>query len=306
MKGFLIKCFVFLIIFFILEKSLIFLRNSLPEKELDKRLELIINGKINADIIITGSSRGARDIIASQIAGSLHNSAYNLSYPGSNIEFHEYLLSELIKHGNKKPKLLILAVDDPSELAGNDIINFRLDRLYPLVKYQSIRNTLIERGEKNKFLSGLFTVHQLSISNFDIRKKHFKDQDTLLSDGSMPISWQSKKFKPVFSTNYNVYKIKDEKQNKLNSFNNLIKICCDNNIKILLACAPNFGNPTIGFKERIQDVAGKNINLMSYDTTNSIYRNADYYFDLGHLKINGATIFTTEIIDFIKDKKILN
>jgi len=147
MRKFVINCIFFFIIFFILEKSLILLRNKLPDRELDKRLEYIITGKVNSDIIVMGSSRGARDIVASQLADSLRTSAYNLSYPGSNIYFHEYLLTELLKNGNKKPKVLILVIDDPYEMEDNYSLQFRFDRLYPLVKYKSIRNTLTERGE---------------------------------------------------------------------------------------------------------------------------------------------------------------
>ena len=305
MKDFLIKCFLFLVLFFVIEKPLIFLRNRLPERELDKRLEYILNGKINADIVVMGSSRGARDIVASQLADSLHSTAYNLSYPGSNISFHEYLLTELLKYGNKKPRLLVLAVDDPAELQINTTIKFRLDRMYPLVKYPQIREALIKEGEKNKLLSELFIVHQLSISNFDLRKKHFKDQDTLLSDGSMPISWHNKKFNMQFANWYVTYDKKYEDENRIASFNNFIKICQDNNITLLFACAPNFGNPSIGFQNRIAELAGDSNNIMLYDTTNTIYRNADYYFDGAHLKLNGATIFTTEITNFIKAKKLL-
>lgn len=297
---------LFLIVFFILEKSLILLRNNLPERELDKRLEYIITGKINADIVVIGSSRGARDILASQLADSLQTTAYNLCYPGSNIHFHEYLLKGLLQNKNKKPKLLILVVDDPYEVAEDPTIQFRLDRLYPLVKYKSIRNTLIEQGEKKRILSNLFIIHQLSISNFDPRKKKFKYLDTLFSDGSMPISSQSKRFNPSLATENVVYNRNEEQQSKVESFTNVIQMCRDNKIAVLLACAPNFGNPTIGFKQRIMELAGSNNQIMQYDTTNAVYRDADYYYDLAHLKLNGATIFTAEIALFIKQKKLLN
>lgn len=304
MKSFLIKCVLFFVAFFVLEKSLIFLRNSLPERELDRRLEYILNGKMNADIIVMGSSRGARDIVASQLADSLHTTAYSFSYPGSNILFHEYLLTELLKHGNKKPKLLVLAVDDPSEIEENASIKFRFDRLYPLVKYEDVRNTLIEKGEKDKILSELFVIHQLSISNFDLRKKHFKDQDTLLIDGSMPISWQSPRFNRNFATRAVIYNKEKESKEKLKSFNNFIRLCRENHIALLLACAPNFGDPTIGFTDRIKQLAG-DIPVMTYDSSNPVYKNPDYYFDLGHLKLNGATIFTSEISGYIKQNNLL-
>lgn len=306
MKSFLKNSVIFLLTFFILEKGLIFLRNKLPENELDKRLEFLINGKINADIIVMGSSRGARDIIASQLADSFKMPAYNLSYPGSNIIFHEYLLQQLLKQPNKKPALIILAVDDSYELKITPTITFRFDRLYPLVKYEGIRNTLIEKGEKNKILSQLLIVHQLSISNLDIRTKHFKDQDTILADGSMPISYQSKKFSKYFSANYTNYTNDNEDEVKLLSFNNFIQICKTENIQLIITCAPNFGNPSIGFKERMESFTGAGTYVMSYDTSNAVYKNAGYYFDLGHLQKNGATIFTAEIVNFINNKKILN
>ena len=305
MKRFVTNCILFFVLFFILEKSLIFLRNRLPDRELDKRLEYIITGKINADIIVMGSSRGARGIVASQLADSLYTTAYNLSYPGSNVYFHEYLLKELLKNGNKKPKLLILAVDDPYEMLKNYSLQFRFDCLYPLVKYKSIRNTLIEQGEKNRILSELFIIHQLSISNFDPRKDKFTYLDTLLNDGSMTISWQSPRFNRSFATENVVYNRNKEEQSKIESFTNIIQMCRNNKIAVLLAFAPNFGKPTIGFKQRMEELAGNNSYVMQYDTTNPVYRDADYYTDVAHLKLNGATVFTTEIATFIKLNKIL-
>jgi hypothetical protein len=306
MKRFLIKCGVFLFVLFIVDKSLLILRNTRPQKELDRRLEYIITGKIRSDIIVLGSSRGARDIVASQLADSLHTTAFNLSYPGSDIHFHEYLLASLIKCGNMKPKILILALDDPAEVKEDSTIKFRFDRLYPLVKYGAIRNTLIEYGEKNRVLSDLFIVHQLSLSNFDPRKKHFTRQDTILKDGSMPISWQSDKFNRSFHFEPVVYNRNQEKPDKVQSLRNIIGMCHDNNITVLMACTPNFNMPSIGFSQRINQLAGRNNCVMEYDTTNTVYRNAEYYFDDAHLKLNGATIYTSEISAYIKEHNLLN
>lgn len=306
MKSFLLKSFLFFAVFFVLEKSLLLVRNTAPERELDKRLEQILTGKINADVIVMGSSRGARDIIASNIADSLHTAAYNLSYPGSNIFFHEYLLEKLLQFKNKKPKLIILAADDPWELSPNNSINFRFDRLYPLVKYEDVRNTLIEKEEKNKILSQLFVVHQLGLSNFDFRKKYFDPQDTLLADGSMPISFRSKKFKPIFSEKYYIYDPKAEDTAKAKSLKKFITLCKNNNIQLLVALAPNFGNPSAGFKQRMDEyVTPPDSRAIIYDTVNPVYKNKNYYFDAGHLTKEGAAIFTSEIIDYVRNKNLL-
>lgn len=306
MKSFLLKSLLFFVVFFVLEKSLLLIRNTAPERELDKRLEQILTGKINADIIVMGSSRGARDIIASSIADSLHTTAYNLSYPGSNILFHEYLLEKLLQFENKKPKLIILAADDPAELSLDNTINFRFDRLYPLVKYEDVRKTLVEKGEKDKILSQLFVVHQLGLANFDFRKKHFDSQDTLLADGSMPISFRSNKFKPSFSNKYKTYDPAIEDSNKVKSLTHFLGLCKENNIRVLMALAPNFGNPTQGFKQRMEGYANPfNSDVMIYDTTNTIYKNEQYYFDAGHLTKSGAVVFTGEIIDYVKENALL-
>lgn len=306
MKSFILKSLLFFAVFFVLEKSLILLRNTAPDRETDKRLEQILNGKIDADVVVFGSSRGARDIIASTIADSCNTTAYNLSYPGSNILFHQYLLDKLIQFNNKKPRLIILAADDPAQLSINNTINFRYDRLYPLVKYEDVRETLIEKGEKDRVLSNLFIVHQLGLANFDIRKKHFSPLDTIQADGSMPISFRSKKFTQSYSSKYNVYNVNTEDSIKIKSFNQFINTCKQNNIKLLLALAPNFGNPSPGFQQRMEwYVKPSGNHVLLYDTTNAIYKNEMYFHDIGHLTKQGAEIFTSEIINCIKNHQLL-
>ncbi|UPT70590.1 MAG: hypothetical protein M0D53_16190 [Flavobacterium sp. JAD_PAG50586_2] len=103
MKLFLKRLLLFSLIFFIVDKAFILVRSRCNENEYDKRLELILNGAMNKDLLIFGSSRGARGVIASQIEDSLNVKCYNLSYIKSNIEFHEFLLKVLIRH-NKSPK----------------------------------------------------------------------------------------------------------------------------------------------------------------------------------------------------------
>ena len=115
MKKFLIQILLFSFTFFLFEKVFYVSLYVSPKLEIDKRLEYIINGNMNKDLIVLGSSRGARNIIASQIEDSLNISSYNLSYPGSDIEFHKFLLQSLIKY-NEKPKIVLLVVDDNAEL----------------------------------------------------------------------------------------------------------------------------------------------------------------------------------------------
>lgn len=305
MKKFLITSLIFFAGFFVLDKLLIFLRNYSPKNQVDKRLEMIITGKINSNILIYGSSRGARDIIASQIADSLNTTAYNLSFPGSGIEFHEFLLEQTLKNGNKKPELVILVVDDPSEILPNSLIHFRLDRLYPLVKYPVIREQLVDRDGKNELLSKFFIVSQLGISNFDITQKHFKKIDTLLADGSMPISYQDYRFNGQYNTTTTNYDIKDEVPTNLKSFQHFMQLCKENNIRLLLTSTPNCYKSTVGFNERMIALSKDYAPYYLADTTKPYTKDGNYYFDDVHLKTNGAHIFTAELIDYIKKSGLL-
>ena len=118
MKPFIFKLCLFCITFFIVEKVFyIFLQIS-PSLEVDKRLEKLIDGEINKDLIILGSSRGARNIIASQLDSALGISSYNLSYLGSDITFHEFILETYIKFNNP-PKIVVLVIDEPDAFQQN-------------------------------------------------------------------------------------------------------------------------------------------------------------------------------------------
>ena len=151
MKAFILKSVFFVVLFFVLEKIFFVFIFNAPSLENDRRLEKVLKGNLNKELYIIGSSRGARNIIASQIKDSLKISCFNLSYPGSNIVFHEFILKAIVKH-NKTPKIILLTVDDMVQFFESDVLTFRFERLYPLVYYNYVNDLLIERGEKT-FLS---------------------------------------------------------------------------------------------------------------------------------------------------------
>ena len=116
MKGFLIKIVLFALLIFLVDKLFIIIRNKAPEFDFDRRLEMVIEGNVNKDIIILGSSRGQRNIDVQLLKDSLNTEkVFNLSYSGSTPEFQEFVLDQLIKN-NRKPKLIIKLLDDDFEL----------------------------------------------------------------------------------------------------------------------------------------------------------------------------------------------
>lgn len=300
MKNFIVKILIFSIVFFAFDKLFILLRNRAPELEVDRRLEVLLEGKMDADLLIFGSSVGARGIIASAISKELNIKAYNLSYPGSNIDFHEYLLTQLLENGNKKPKTILLTVDEPSELILNGSINFRLERLYPLIKYAKVREELIAREEKSKLLSSLFVLYQFNKSHLDLRKRNFTAHDSMMHCGSMPSNYVTANFPNTYGLKSDSYKKENESTLLLKKFNSFVQLCHNNKIKLVLVFPPKFKTRNILFEERMIALTRNKAIYLIYNDQNPAYQNKSYYVDASHLKANGARLFSHDVALFLK------
>lgn len=301
MKKFLIQIVLFLLFFFALDKLFLVVRNESPMLEVDKRLERIVTGKINADVLIYGSSRGARSVIAKVFTDSLKVSAYNLSFPGSDITFHEFLLrTTLHVKQNKKPKSVILVIDDSDELKSAKSLKFRLDRMYPLVKYKAIRDELVKRKEKKPIISELLVIHQLNKSNFNFKQRKFTKNDSIMPCGSMPISHQKKTFDKQYKTYDEAYSRQGELIQKVNALKAFRDMCKQYHIQLIVAFPPNFRNVTKGFDKRLEQLLEGYGTVWIYDQHNPIFKNSDYFFDNSHLQTNGSYVYTNELVQFYK------
>lgn len=301
MKKFLIRLVIFAVFFFIVDKAFILVRNASPELEVDRRLESIVTGKINSDILIFGSSRGARSVIAKQITDSLDISAYNLAFPGSDITFHEYLLRLLLKtEGNKKPTSIILVVDDSDELKPSKSLKFRLDRMYPLVQYKAIRDEMVKRKEKKPIVNELLVLHQLNKSNFLFKQRKFTKNDSIMPCGSMPISHQKKTFDKKYGTTIYNYSREDELIQKVKALRLFISYCKENDIQLIIAIPPNFRKVTRGFQKRMEQMLDGYGTVFMYDENKAEYQDSDYFFDNAHLQKTGSIIYTADLIQFYR------
>lgn len=101
MKKFLLTLFAFGILIFLVDKLFYAKLTSLSKREYDKCLELILNGKINQDILIFGSSSAQHDVYSDLLEEELKLKIFNLGHWGANINFQVYLLKKVLKHNNK-------------------------------------------------------------------------------------------------------------------------------------------------------------------------------------------------------------
>lgn len=289
---------VFGVLFFAYDKLFIMFRDQSADKEADKRLELLLQGKINKDIIVLGASRGANNIIAGQIEKETGHSAYNISYAASDVEFHEFLLRMLLKH-NKAPKIILFPLDDPNELFETHTQGFRYERLYPLVKYDDVNDELVARGEKNSLFSKVFVLHRINKTNLNLKQKQFTPEETVLPCGSMPIPFQKPGCNWVYEYANTNYDVKQEIPEKLKAFRKIVSDCRKNHIQLIFVTTPNFRKSNPLFESRMSKIAGADIPVFHFNDTNPVYRDPQYFYNESHLNTKGAVILTHEIADYL-------
>lgn len=300
MKLFLKHILFFSLIFFVAEKSVWFILNETPKKEYDKRLENLLKGQINKDIIILGSSKGAGNILAGELQAKTNFSSYNLSYQGSNVNFHYFILKTLLKY-NKKPKYIILNIDEESQFIKTKTLNFRDDALLPLTKYNYINEELITKKEISP-LSRFLLVSRYN-SYHSISRKVFRNKiNPLDSFGSMGII-SGKSTKDRFEVNKKVYNQALEDLELLESFKGIQELCKLNGVKLLLVFSPRLIDFNRSFYARFIKMVNRDEHVLIYDTLNTVYKKKSYYRDQSHLLKNGASIFTSEISEFINLNK---
>ncbi len=286
-----------LLVFFLLDKAFIPYLNFLPKTEQDQRLGMVLSGQMNMDIIITGSSRGARDILAEELAATLKKKCYNLSYRGSDTEFHLFLLKTLLQF-NKAPKVLILALDDPEGFTSPKF-GYPFEKLLPYSGYDVINNELIKRDKKS-FVSKILVLARINGNQIVWKKKPLKRVDSLRECGSMPLSFQRTDRKFNIITDNNSYQVKNEIPERVNCFLEIQQTCEKAGIQLVTVIPPNFYPSNPAFEARIRSLC-KPGTLLFMDDREKIYRNKALFYDEGHMQLNGARIYTSELCKYLKN-----
>ena len=196
---------------------------------------------------------------------------------------------------------MILTIDNPYEFIQEKTLVFRLDRLYPLSKYNYINQELINQNEKNIF-SKVFCLARLNKSNFSFKKQEVPVFNPIDSFGSMPFLKNNNKIKFEYKRALKDYSKAIEVKEKVNAFKHIQQLCETNKIDLIYVFSPSFSTFNTTFYNRFnKEVEAKN-KIMVYDSLNPIYRNKEYYYDESHLLKKGALVFTKEIADFINSK----
>ncbi len=296
MKQFLKHICVFGLLFFLVEKGSFFLLEEAKNNQADKRLEYVLDGKMHKDIVIFGSSIGAGNILAGEIQKAQKLDTYNLSYHGSDVVFHKFLLESLLKY-NKAPKKVILVVDNPFYFKKN-ALTFRDDVLKPLSQYNFVNNALIETGNQPYYSKFLY-LGRLNKNIISFKQKSSNKNNPLDSFGSQPLLKLDKHPSTIEKVGNN-YTTNVEDQIKVEAFQNLEKLCIHNEIELICVLPPSYRTHNTAFIGRLEKLIDKHVSkVFVYDTSNKAYLDSVNYYDNAHLNIAGAKIFTSELNDYL-------
>ena len=285
---------VFVLIFFLLDASFYYVIKNIPAKQPDQRLVSLIQGKINADILVLGSSRAAHNILAEDIEKHTHSKTFNLGFRKTNVEFHLNLL-RLYLSKNKKPKQLIYLADVPFMFDEKALV-FRTDVFLPFVYYPEYKNLLIDKGELSKMAYFLnlarFSFHTatklpaVSIENFT----------TLQGSNPLPLE----NYKGV-GDHFVANKKAVISYRLIREFKELQKLCLAHQIEFYLVVPPNNQPLDKEFIKYIQSDLFSTSKYYLYQLNYSTIDNC-YFYDESHLNKNGATVFTGELSEFLNQK----
>lgn len=301
MRRFLFKALLFTALFFLVDKLAFFLLDRTPKYAYDHRLEMVMEGEINKDIIIAGSSRGAKGIIAQMITDSTEYSAYNLCYNGTDVPFHEFIIRSLLKH-NTPPKVIFLTADDPTQLWDVGNYGFRSDLVVPLSVYDDCNEELID-NKVNNLATRYFLIPRLRYQHLYPYYEKIPVFDTVRSSGTQWLSYypSNRDFERYSAEYYDIGKEMDWKKEALEEIKTL---CAEKGVQLIMVYPPNFKEFNHGFEARMREFMGPDVLHCIYDYQDSTYYNKDLFYDPDHLHVSGARVFTMEVIEFIRELEL--
>jgi len=255
----------------------------------------------NYDFIIHGNSRAYTTIDIPKIEAATGQKGINISVDGSSIT-DQYIMLKLFLLNNNKIKKMYLQID-PFSSNTEDIFDFAVPKFFPYLKDSVVFDHFKQFGYEwyaYRYIpfyryakyNTLWGIHEVLNDQFGILTQDFDHYGDF--------------FYP--STNYKgPEKLRDltfELKGKYKFLNQIIQICKDNNIEVILFTAP-VADITIDakYKQNIKEFT----NLMLKEKGVHYYNYGDlygndpkYFYNVIHLTKAGAENFTEHIMPLFR------
>ncbi len=262
----------------------------------------VMSGKINADLLVYGSSRAWVHIDPKILEDSLHASSYNLGIDGHNF-WMQYLRHQKYMEHNKKPQTILVCVDVLSLEKREDLYNpeqflpYMLwdadikrtteryigynwyDYYFPLIRYHgrhsvldTIKARLLHPGGKDigrtKGFDGMYRKWN---EDLDQAKKKMGGYEAHPDSASIVL------------------------------FHQFLSDCKTDSIRVILVYTPEYIEGQTFIKNRkeitamLENIAAKHhLPLLNY-TTDSLCWNKDLFYNSTHMNYKGADLFSRKL-----------
>lgn len=272
----------------------------------------ILESKINSNLFIYGNSRAWVHFNATMMTNDLNIPTYNLGINGHGF-WLQYFRHSLVLEKNRKPKIIIVSIDEFSLEKRKDLYNS--EQFLPYMLWNSaIKNAtksyegfismdfeipLIRYYGKTEALETALSYFLGDLNNPVQRVKGYQGQ----------LRTWNKDFEKA-KTTIKKYEAKVDIPT-LDLFRNFITECKSQNIKLIFVYAPEYIEGQNFIKNREQIVAiftkfSKDYDIPLYDySKDAICSQKKYFYNSVHMNKLGADLFTAKLIDTLKQDQIM-
>jgi len=293
MKKLIVRSLIFVVLLFIVEKPIgYFISKYVKLRQYDNKLELLLERKIDRDIYIIGSSMAVNGIDPSVIGENTGRSCYNMGFSGSNIPFHVSIL-KLIPELDKE-KTIVLTLNGLTAFQSTEESIYRKDKLYPFIAYDKVLNEIALNSKKNYLASKISWLYRENQNFFDALEylKNGKNEIDITTDidenGFIPLDDKVSHLKNRENKDQE-YDVNKEEQELIQSLEEFIEICDQNEVELKLIVTPILGVDLKNFRERMKQYSSEEVELIDFS---KILSEEKYFFDEAHLNVSGAKMFS--------------
>ncbi len=295
-KKIIYKLIAFTLIIILIDQGLgHFIAHYAGKYKFDKRIGLLVDNKLDKDIMILGSSRALNGIDPETIQKQTSLSCYNLAINGSNIEFHETML-DLIINSKNHPKIIVYNIDDPATLSGSGHeVVYRKEELFPYVYNEKVNEIVANRLDKSVWATKISPTYHNNINFINAIKyltrgaeipsyeiNNVNEFGANLMDGHQKGKENLIYQKPLFKFN-------NESAIYTKSLLNIVSKCRKHNIKLIMVFPPIFYAPTPKFEDRIVELTKNECLVINYSEE---FKENRFFYNHGHLNRQGAIAFS--------------
>jgi len=273
---------------------------------------VVLDGKVDSDVVIYGSSRSWLHVNPMTIGDSLGLSTYNLGINGHNF-WLQHLRHRLLLEKNPKPKMIIQTLDISTLTRRKDLHN--PDQFLPYMlwnhqmrdavlkyegyKYFDFELPLIRYYGKLEALKNVLRNKMKTIPNPPVRIKGYQAKDLKWNGDLEKAKAKFKSFTTVL----------DEPSVKL--FDKYLADCKKQHIKMVFVYTPEYieGQQMISNRAEIMAVFerfSKKYDIPYYDYSDDpISYQRDYFYNSMHLNLKGAEFFSSKLAHRMKNEPSL-